>query len=226
MQTFPLISVRDVVIFPGNKNPLAVGRDFTLSAIRESVKNFDNEMVISSQKLIAMNDKPNMNQIFDVGCLCKIIDQVEFSDGTMKILVEGRHRFKIKKISDHNGARFCEGALLKDFNDPVSPDRKKDIINKFEANKGRWAAEEIVEYKRKIPTGNVFQFVMNLGYLLGSKSPIKRGPTLDQIREGIFFIDTLSEEEQKTINVQLARIQEILESDSAKIALKKIEALL
>lgn len=67
---------------------------------------------------------------------------------------------------------------------------------------------------------------MMLGHLLSLKGGIDKELTLEQIREGIFIIDTLTEEEKKTININLARIHEVLAGNDLNQSLKKIEVLL
>src|SRR5690242_8477044 len=108
----PFMSVRDVVVFPGNPMPLQIGRPFTIASIKKALKDFDGKMVVTAQRAIEMNEKPDLEEIFSVGCICNIEESVEFPDGAMKILVSPQTRVKIKKLQDIEDSRFCTGEEL------------------------------------------------------------------------------------------------------------------
>jgi ATP-dependent Lon protease len=226
MKAFPLISVRDITIFPNSLNPLQIGRPFTLASIKESLSKFEDKIVVTSQRLIEINDRPDMNQIFATGCLCKIEAKVEFPDGSMKILIKAESRFKIQSVEDKDWIRYCKGEIVPRFNQDLENEKKRSILKQINANKNDWPEEILRDLPSLEKTEESFEFIMRVGHLLTTRLAHKKELSLDQIREGIFIIDTLSNEEKKVINLNLARVQEVLESDNAKDALKKIETLL
>lgn len=116
MNTFPLISVRDIIIFPNSTNLLQIGRPFTIAAVKESLTEFENKIVITTQRLVEMNNLPDLKQVFTTGCLCKIENQVQFPDGSMKLLISAQSRFKITSIEDKNEIRFCQGVEIARYN--------------------------------------------------------------------------------------------------------------
>jgi len=64
--SIPFMSVRDVVLFPGNPMPLQIGRPFTIASVKKALDDFDGQMVVTAQRAIEMNDKPDLKQVFSV----------------------------------------------------------------------------------------------------------------------------------------------------------------
>ncbi len=90
---YPLIPLRDIVIFPKVVVPLFVGRHKSVKAI-EYAKENDKELVLATQIDSTVND-PTSDQIYDIAVKAKIIQSVKLPDGTLKILVEAIERVKI-----------------------------------------------------------------------------------------------------------------------------------
>lgn len=103
---------------------------------------------------------------------------------------------------------------------------KKSILNLIDSKKSTWPKEILKTLSSIEQTEDSFEFISRMGHLLSKNIVQKKELSLEQIRKGVFLIDTLSNDEKKLINLNLARIQEILESDHATGALKKIETLL
>lgn len=226
MKSLPLISVRGVVIFPGSTTTLILGRPFTLASVKDALTKFDGQIIITSQRMIEMNDLPDMNQIFSVGCICKILNKVEFPDGSMKILIQAQDRFQIQTLEDINQVRYGAGDILPSYAQSLSALQKEPLLQNIESRKKEWPKEYTSGLEALQSTSNAFDFVMRMGHLLTMKSVIERELTLEQIKEGIFMVDTLTDTEKQKINLNIARVQEVLTSDDTKASLKKIEALL
>ena len=96
----PLLPLRDIVIFPSIVVPLFVGRKKSIKALEEVMKT-DKSIVLVAQKNSEVDD-PEQKDIFSYGCLSKILQLLKLPDGTVKVLVEGISRAKIKEISDEN----------------------------------------------------------------------------------------------------------------------------
>ena len=92
----PLLPLRDVVVFPYMVVPLFVGREKSISALEEAMKK-EKDILLCSQKNAKTND-PEEADIFRFGTLAIIIQMLRLTDNTVKVLVEGRKRAKIKRF--------------------------------------------------------------------------------------------------------------------------------
>ena len=141
----PLLPLRDIVIFPSMVVPLFVGRDKSIKALQEVMKS-DKSIVLVTQKNSEIDD-PESKDLFQYGCLSKVLQLLKLPDGTVKVLVEGEKRVKIVK---HNNEKenylTCEVEVVEDEN--VSKDlelfavglvkkfEKLQILNKKDLNEG------------------------------------------------------------------------------------------
>ena len=96
METLPLLSLRDLVVFPHMMMPLFVGREKSIKALQCAMDN-KTDIVLASQKE-ARNNNPSPHQIHSVGTVGAIIQHLKLPDGTVKALVEGKHRVHIKEF--------------------------------------------------------------------------------------------------------------------------------
>ena len=128
----PLLPLRDIVIFPSMVVPLFVGRDKSIKALQEVMKS-DKSIVLVTQKNSEIDD-PESKDLFQYGCLSKVLQLLKLPDGTVKVLVEGEKRVKIVK---HNNEKenylTCEVEVVEDEN--VSKDLElfaTGLVKKFE----------------------------------------------------------------------------------------------
>ena len=91
----PLLPLRDIVIFPSMVVPLFVGRDKSIKALQEVMKS-DKAIVLVTQKNSEIDD-PGGQDLYQYGCLSKVLQLLKLPDGTVKVLVEGEKRVKILK---------------------------------------------------------------------------------------------------------------------------------
>ena len=94
-ETYPLLPLRDVVVFPHIIMPLFVGREKSVSAL-EAVMQEDQQIVLASQK-DASEDNPSVDTIYDTGVLASVLQLLKLPDGTVKVLVEGQSRVRISE---------------------------------------------------------------------------------------------------------------------------------
>lgn len=93
-KTLPLLPLRDLIIFPHMMMPLFVGREKSINALEEAMaKQID--IVLAAQK-DAKTNNPEAKDIYEVGTVGTIIQLLRLPDGTVKVLVEGKRRVKIK----------------------------------------------------------------------------------------------------------------------------------
>lgn len=93
---YPLLPVRDIVIFPYMLVPLAVGRRRSLNAIERAMEG-DHRIIVASQKNI-YEENPDGEDIYSVGVIGSVIQSLNLPDGSSRILVEGERRVRIKKF--------------------------------------------------------------------------------------------------------------------------------
>tara|TARA_Y100000590_G_scaffold253096_1_gene284312 strand:+ start:474 stop:1211 length:738 start_codon:yes stop_codon:yes gene_type:complete len=116
--TQPLLPLRDIVVFPSMVIPLFVGRDKSITALNEVMKN-DKKIVLVTQKNSEV-DEPKKNDVYAYGCESTILQLLKLPDGTVKVLVEGIKRVKIVDFKD--GEKFISCTF----------EQQKDLINKEE----------------------------------------------------------------------------------------------
>jgi ATP-dependent Lon protease len=94
---YPVLPLRDIVVFPHMIVPLFVGREKSIRALEEVVK-ADGLIVLATQKN-ASDDDPATDAIFEIGTLASVLQLLKLPDGTVKVLVEGASRGRIKKFT-------------------------------------------------------------------------------------------------------------------------------
>lgn len=92
-QTYPVLPLRDIVVFPHMIVPLFVGREKSVRAL-EAVMESDSPILLAAQKDAAV-DEPTEDGIYRTGVLANVLQLLKLPDGTVKVLVEGRERVRI-----------------------------------------------------------------------------------------------------------------------------------
>ncbi len=128
----PLLPLRDIVIFPSTVIPLFVGRKKSIKALEEVMKT-DKSIVLVAQKNSEVDD-PKAEDIYSFGCLSKILQLLKLPDGTVKVLVEGVERVKIKSIQKEEKKYLnCEIEIVSSTDDnQSSKNLASNLIKKFE----------------------------------------------------------------------------------------------
>ncbi len=127
----PLLPLRDIVIFPSMVVPLFVGRDKSIKALQEVMK-ADKSIVLITQKNSEIDD-PNEKDLYQYGCLSKVLQLLKLPDGTVKVLVEGEKRVKILKHKTDTDYLTCEVELVEDKNISKDLDQlAQGLVKKFE----------------------------------------------------------------------------------------------
>ncbi len=90
---YPVLPLRDIVVFPHMIVPLFVGRERSVKALEQVMKD-DRQILLASQKDAAKDD-PTEDDIYRVGALANVLQLLKLPDGTVKVLVEGRSRARI-----------------------------------------------------------------------------------------------------------------------------------
>src|SRR5512134_1302296 len=108
--TFPVLPLRDIVVFPHMIVPLFVGRDKSVRAL-ESVMKDDKQILLVTQKNAAQDD-PSQTDIFTVGTVGTVLQLLKLPDGTVKVLVEGGQRARITKFADNPNFFEAYGEII------------------------------------------------------------------------------------------------------------------
>src|SRR3954463_12472461 len=111
-RAYPVLPLRDIVVFPHMIVPLFVGREKSIRALEEGMRN-DTFILLATQKN-ASDDDPATDSIFEVGTLASVLQLLKLPDGTVKVLVEGAERAQVKKYTDRADYYEADASLLAD----------------------------------------------------------------------------------------------------------------
>src|SRR3982750_4825741 len=95
---YPLLPLRDVVVFPHMVIPLFVGRPKSIKAM-ETAMEAGKSILLVAQRSPA-KDEPGPQDMYEIGCISSILQMLKLPDGTVKVLVEGGTRARISQITD------------------------------------------------------------------------------------------------------------------------------
>src|SRR3974377_2537178 len=99
-RAYPVLPLRDIVVFPHMIVPLFVGREKSIKALEEVMRS-DTFILLATQKN-ASDDDPAPGAIYEIGTLASVLQLLKLPDGTVKVLVEGAARAKGRKYSGRN----------------------------------------------------------------------------------------------------------------------------
>ena len=128
----PLIPIRDVVVFPHTMFPFIIGRDSSIKALEYALKH-ERQLFLATQKDPTIDD-PKPEDIFEVGTLTLVIQNLKLPEGNIKVLVEGLRRGKVLSIRKDEGFYMVEARLYED-DAPSAVDEeaiRKELTGVFE----------------------------------------------------------------------------------------------
>jgi ATP-dependent Lon protease len=112
----PLLPLRDIIVFPYMVVPLFVGREKSVRALEEAMAD-DKEILLAAQKTAKTND-PSPEDIYTVGTVGTIVRLLRLPDGTVKVLVEGKRRARIKRFVPNDDMFLVEHESVEDVKGP------------------------------------------------------------------------------------------------------------
>src|SRR5882724_9741850 len=131
-RAYPVLPLRDIVVFPHMIVPLFVGREKSIKALEEVMRN-DTFILLATQKN-ASDDDPATGAIFEIGTLASVLQLLKLPDGTVKVLVEGAERAKI--LQYHDRVDFYEASaqvLADEMGDRVEAEAlARSVLTEFE----------------------------------------------------------------------------------------------
>jgi ATP-dependent Lon protease len=131
-RAYPVLPLRDIVVFPHMIVPLFVGREKSIKALEEVMRS-DTFILLATQKN-ASDDDPATDSIFTVGTLASVLQLLKLPDGTVKVLVEGAARARVTKYTDREEYYEAEAVVLADTaGEKVEAEAlARSVINEFE----------------------------------------------------------------------------------------------
>ncbi|MEY4268958.1 MAG: Lon protease [Pseudomonadota bacterium] len=131
-QNFPLLPLRDIVVFPQMIVPLFVGRDRSVAALEQAME-ADKEIFLVAQ-LDPAEDDPGRDDLYDTGVIATVLQLLKLPDGTVRVLVEGKTRARLTALTDGDKAVVATVALADDVED-TSPDTAalmRSVLDQFD----------------------------------------------------------------------------------------------
>ena len=146
IQRLPVLPLRDIIVFPHMVVPLFVGRDKSINAL-EAVMREKKHILLLSQKVSELDD-PNPDDVYHEGCVAKILQLLKLPDGTVRVLVEGQDRAKVKEFTKQKPYLEADIEIVPSVidNKKTISSLAKDVRDTFEAygKLNKKVAEEVV----------------------------------------------------------------------------------
>ena len=130
--SFPVLPLRDIVVFPQMIVPLFVGRDKSVAAL-ESAMAADKQIFLVSQ-LDPAEDDPDRDALYDLGVIATVLQLLKLPDGTVRVLVEGQQRASLVTLSS-KGPHLEADVELLEAEEPEGPEvaaLMRSVVEQFE----------------------------------------------------------------------------------------------
>ena len=130
---YPVLALRDIVIYPHVIAPLFVGRDKSIAALENAMEN--NKQVLLLAQKDALIDTPYTGDLYKVGTLASILQLLKLPDGTVKILIEGNARAQVVDFTQNNNFFEAHAEVLSDTqvdNDAEIEVLMRSVLAQFE----------------------------------------------------------------------------------------------
>ena len=131
-RAYPVLPLRDIVVFPHMIVPLFVGREKSIKALEEVMRS-DTFILLATQKN-ASDDDPATDAIYETGTLASVLQLLKLPDGTVKVLVEGVERAKVLKYTDRTDYYEADArVIVDDLGDRVESEAMaRSVVTEFE----------------------------------------------------------------------------------------------
>src|ERR1700689_502006 len=131
-RAYPVLPLRDLVVFPHMIVPLFVGREKSIKALEEVMRS-DTFILLATQKN-ASDDDPATDSIFNVGTLASVLQLLKLPDGTVKVLVEGAARARVARYTDRAEYFEADATVAADAaGEQVEAEAlARSVVNEFE----------------------------------------------------------------------------------------------
>src|SRR5882757_6239621 len=147
-QSYPVLPLRDIVVFPSMIVPLFVGRDKSVAAL-EAAMNADKEIFLVAQ-LDPSHDDPGRDDLYDIGVTATVLQLLKLPDGTVRVLVEGKARASLTTLLDAEGYLTAQVTPVDDLaaEGPEVSALMRSVVDQF---------ENYAKLNRKLPAETAVQ---------------------------------------------------------------------
>ena len=142
LHVYPVLPLRDVVVYPYMVIPLFVGREKSIKAL-DTAMGGDKQILLVAQKS-AGEDDPGTDQIYNIGSMSNILQLLKLPDGTIKVLVEGAQRARVADYIETDSMFFASTELLEE---ETQDERAIEILLRPALNQ----FEQYVKLNKKVP---------------------------------------------------------------------------
>ncbi|GJL91100.1 endopeptidase La [Hyphococcus sp.] len=131
--TYPVLPLRDIVVFPGMIVPLFVGREKSVTALENVMQN-DKKILLVAQK-DAGDDDPLVEDIYEIGVIASVMQLLKLPDGTVKVLVEGEARAIIENYVRTDDFFEAEASYMEEVegDEAEMEALSRSVVSQFEA---------------------------------------------------------------------------------------------
>ena len=140
----PIVTLRDMVVYPHGVQPLFIGTEKSIRALEHVQQNDPDKKVLLVAKKDPENDEPGVDGLFEFGTTATILQLIRLPDKTVKILVEGGHRAVITNIRDTND--FFSGDVNLVEEDELSSSESEMLLRALMS-----AFDQYVQLSKKVP---------------------------------------------------------------------------
>ena len=189
VDTYAVLPLRDIVVFPHMIVPLFVGREKSIKALEEVVRS-ERHILLATQ-MNATDDDPATNTIYDVGTLASVLQLLKLPDGTVKVLVEGGTRAKVRRYTKTDEYYEAEAEALTDAaSDKVEAEAlARSVVSEFEnyVKLNKKVSPEVVAAVTQIqdPSKLADQIASHLAVKISDKQEVLASPTVAQRLEKV-----------------------------------------
>ncbi|MBK8210835.1 MAG: endopeptidase La [Rhodospirillales bacterium] len=201
---YPVLPLRDIVVFPHMIVPLFVGREKSVRALEDVMKD-DRQILLVAQKNAAQDD-PSPQDIFTIGTVSTVLQLLKLPDGTVKVLVEGGQRARIERFTDQQEFFEAEAVILSD----QAGERQelealsRSVIGQF---------EQYIKLNKKIPP----EVLVSINQI---EDPSKLADTVAS-HLALKIVDKQELLEIETVAERLERIYSYMESEIGVLQVEK-----
>src|SRR5947209_6794960 len=142
LTTFPLLPLRDVVVFPHMVIPLFVGRPKSIKALDVAMETGKHILLVAQKS--AAKDEPSAEDLYDIGSIATVLQMLKLPDGTVKVLVEGTQRARLMRVHEQNDLLTADAAAI-----PGEPGEAHEIEAMRRALLAQF--DQYVKLNKKIP---------------------------------------------------------------------------
>ena len=122
--SYPVLPLRDIVVFPHMIVPLFVGREKSIKALTAAMQ--DDKRILLLAQRTADTDDPQSRDLYSVGTLASILQMLKLPDGTVKVLVEGQRRAQVSNFDFDGEFVMAECQTLPEDKETVTDSKELD----------------------------------------------------------------------------------------------------